>query len=543
MRALGKAIALFILVAVVVTWPQAVRIATDAGDHHDVYFNMWRMGWLAHAATSPTATILDGNIFHPERNTLMFSDAMPVASMIAMPMLWLGFPPVLVHNLVLLAGILLSAIGMFVLARSLTGSAAAGATAGVVFGFASYRFEHYSHMELQWSVWIPWAFWALERVRQHGRPRDGIALGIFLALQFMSSIYYGIYLALLVSVVVTCALLLEFSRKRPLRLQLTSLGVAALVALVLCLPYAVPYLSVRPSLGPRGISEVASYSAKPSSYLAASPTNFLYGELTEHLGGQEKRLFPGALALLLAGVGVFWRRSPRAVIYVVGVIAAFELSLGANGLIYPLLYDHAPAFSSLRAPARFAIFVLFFLAALAAFGHATLAQRLPSRARLIAAVIWIILVAEYCVAPLDLVPYPNQAPPLYAWLARQPRGLVAELPLPIADVLPGDDARYAYMSTFHWQPLVNGYSGYYPGSYLKTLERLRRIRPGHSVGVLRRTGVKYVIVHFVSWDPQESIRAAMVLYKDPTVKVVGQFDDGRGIALVFELAEQEAQGK
>ena len=51
-----------------------------------------------------------------------------------------------------------------------------------------------------------------------------------------------------------------------------------------------------------------------------------------------------------------------------------------------------------------------------------------------------------------------------------------------------------------------------------------------------------MIVHFVSWDPPESIAAAMVLYKDPSVQVVGQFDDGRGIAIVFELKDEAAAG-
>jgi hypothetical protein len=522
----------------VVTWPQAAHLATHASDHYDVYFNMWRFGWVAHAALSPAATLLDGNIFYPAPNTLLFSDALPVPAAMAVPLLWAGVPPVLVHNLVLFAGILLSAIGMFVLARSLTGSAAAGVTAGLVFGFASYRFEHYSHMELQWSIWIPWAFWALERVRAHGRARHGIALGVFLALQFMSSIYYGIYLAVLVSISVLCGLLVDFSRKHPLRAQMTAFGAAASVALVLCTPYARPYLSVRPALGIRGFGEVAQFSARPASYLAASSSNVLFGKLTEHLGGQETRLFPGALALMLTGVCIFSRRSPRPLIYIVGLIAAFELSLGVNGLIYPLLYQHAPGFSALRAPARLGIFVLFFVAVLAAFGHVILIQRFQSRMREVAAAIWVILAIEYCVAPLDLVPYPNRSPPLYAWLARQPRGLVAELPLPMANFLPGDEARYAYMSTFHWQPLVNGYSGYYPRSYLMTLERLRRIRAGQSVGVLRRTGVKYVIVHFQSWDPQESIEASRVLHKDPSVQVVGQFDDGRGIAIVFQLNDE-----
>ena len=267
---------LFVLIAVVVTWPQAARLATHASDHQDVYFNMWRMGWIAHALASPDATLLDGNIFSQAPNSLLFSDAMPVASTVSMPLLWLGVAPVLVHNLVLFAGILLSAVGMFVLARALTGSAAAGVTAGVIFGFAAYRFEHYSHMELQWSVWIPWTFWALERIRQQGRWRDGIALGVFLALQFMSSIYYGIYLVVLVAVAVVCFGLVDFSRRQPLRWQLAALATAAAIALILCLPYATPYLRVRPTLGPRGTGEVARFSAEPSSYLAASPSNVLY---------------------------------------------------------------------------------------------------------------------------------------------------------------------------------------------------------------------------------------------------------------------------
>src|SRR6266540_1830219 len=79
------------------------------------------------------------------------------------PLLWSGAPPVLVHNLVLLAGIVLSAAGIFMLALHLTGRPAAGVTAGIIFAFVPYRFDHYMHMELQWTIWIPWAFWALHR--------------------------------------------------------------------------------------------------------------------------------------------------------------------------------------------------------------------------------------------------------------------------------------------------------------------------------------------------------------------------------------------
>jgi len=121
-----KAAGFFALLTVVMTWPQATRLATDAHEHQDVFFNMWRFGWTAHAISTAPFHLLDGNIFYPEPRTLTYSDAMPVEALIAAPLLWSGAPPVLVHNLMLLAGIVLSAAGVFMLALHLTGSRAAG---------------------------------------------------------------------------------------------------------------------------------------------------------------------------------------------------------------------------------------------------------------------------------------------------------------------------------------------------------------------------------------------------------------------------------
>ena len=71
---------LFALLTVVMTWPQAARLTTDAWPHEDVFFNMWRLGWFAHALAKSPATCLDGNIFYPESRTLTYSDAMVVES-------------------------------------------------------------------------------------------------------------------------------------------------------------------------------------------------------------------------------------------------------------------------------------------------------------------------------------------------------------------------------------------------------------------------------------------------------------------------------
>ena len=530
-----KAVALFALLTVVMTWPQAPRLATDASEHQDVFFNMWRFAWIAHAVSTSPSRVLDGNIFYPEPRTLTYSDAMPVEAVIAAPLLWSGAPPVLVHNLMLLAGIVLSAAGIFMLALHLTGSPAAGVTAGIVFAFAPYRFEHYMHMELQWTIWIPWAFWALHRAFETGSRRYAGMLGAFVALQFMSSIYYGLFLATLLAL---CALLLLCGmRKQRLKSGVSALAIAAVTAVVLAAPYAVPYAATKHRVGARSEQEVLRYSARPWSYLDATDTNYLYGERAATRGRSERRLFPGILPLLLALSGLLLLRpSNEAIAYLVGLVAAFEMSLGFYGYTFSFLYHYVPIFDGLRAPARLGIFVMFFLAILAAYGHAALEAAISGRARSVLLVaISAVLLLEYWVSPLRLVPFPNDPPPLYAWLARQPRGVVAEFPMPAPDTLPGIEPRYAYMSTFHWMPMVNGYSGYYPPSYLSRLGPMNKVPDNSAVEALVRAGVVYVIVHPDLFDAGRRNDVLADISSSSQFVELGEFDDGLGTAAVFRL--------
>ena len=99
-------------------------------------------------------------------------------------------------------------------------------------------------MELQWTAWMPWAFWALERIRQSGRWRDGVALGIS-GPPLLSLIYYGIYLCVLMAIAVVCSLAVRAYQRQPLLHHAGVFGAAAAVAIVLCLPYAMPYLGTR----------------------------------------------------------------------------------------------------------------------------------------------------------------------------------------------------------------------------------------------------------------------------------------------------------
>ncbi len=533
-RAAGAAL-FFAALTAVLTWPQARRIGAAAVAHQDVYFNMWRLEWVAHALATNPRHLFDANVFSPEPRTLTYSDAMLVEGVLAAPLVYARVPPVLVHNLLLLGAIAASGLGMFTLVRYLTGSAAAALVAGVMFSFAPYRFEHVMHMELQWAMWMPWAFWALHRTLDTGDVRFGVATGALVALQMLSCIYYGIFLATLLPA--AGALLFLSDRRAAAWRAARALGAGAIVAAIVCAAYALPYMRTRAQVGDRPADELSRYSARPSNYLIATPDNRVYGGRVAQRSAPERRLFPGLLAVTLALAGLFARRAPaRQIVYLLALAAAFELSLGPGGYTFSFLSDHVPIFRSLRSLARAAIFVQMFLAVLAGYGCAAIVDGRPraARAAILAAVL-AGLVVEYAVRPLNLIPYPNTPPALYSFLATQPRGVVAEFPVPQASALPGPDPAYAYGSTFHWFPLVNGYSGFYPASYIDRLDRLAGFPDARALAQLRRDNVRYVIVHAAGTPPDAFAARVDAVTSTGAFSELGRFADGQGEAVVFRM--------
>jgi hypothetical protein len=457
---------------------------------------------------------------------------MLVEGVFGAPLLWIGLPPVLVHNLVLLGGIVASAVGMFTLARHVSGSTGGAIAAGIVFAFVPYRFDHYMHMELQWTVWVPWALWALQRTLESGTKTFGILTGLFVALQMLSSIYYGLFLSMLIAVVAGLQLLPL--RGRALVSRIVSLALAAVIAASASAAYAIPYSRASARVGARGLEESTTFSARPRDYRIATDTNLFYGT---RIGMPERKLFPGLLAPVLALVGLLLVPArPVVIAYLIGLALAFELSIGMYGKVYPFLRERLEVFQGLRASARASIFVVAFLSVLAAQGFAALTAALKPRLRLASSILVAsVLLLEYWVAPLTLVRFHNTAPPLYAWLSHLPSGVVAEFPMPRNESLPGLEPRYLYMSTFHWMPILNGYSGYYPPSYLRRLKPLSRLPDASFVRTLVNNDVRYVIVHLDEYSAEEREHILTGLSIERALPHLGNFEDGWGDAAVFAV--------
>jgi hypothetical protein len=510
------------------TWPLALHLSTGIPEHDDPLFSIWRLAWIAHVVPGDLRHLFDANIFYPHQRTLAYSDATLLEGILAAPFLWMRMNPVFVYNLVFLAGIVSSGAGMFVLARYLTGNIGAALVSAMIFTLAPYRIEHFVHLELQWTVWMPLTLWAVHRTFDEGTMRSGVLAGVFLWLQVISCVYYGAFLSLITGAL---TLLLMAARPDDVRRAIGPLCCGALLAAVLTLPYAMPYLANTQELGPRPADEVAMFSAERASYITAPPQNWLWGWTGWRYQGDERHLFPGLVGFALALVGLAWR--PRRVvwIYLALMLLAVELSLGLNGALYRWLYDHVFTFRGFRAPARFAILACCAMAVLAGFGVRYL-QRLvgpsPARRRLLVTVALIAIGVESGTARITLIAQPTAPPPVYRFLKTQERSVVIEFPI-------SGITTYMFWSIFHWHSLVSGYSGYTPRDVVDTMALMETFPDDDSVARLRELDVRYVLIHQAFYQPAEYAELMERLAVRAELIPSGGYRDWIGNTQVFEI--------
>jgi hypothetical protein len=339
------------------------------------------------------------------------------------------------------------------------------------------------------TMWMPLTLLAVHRTTAAGRLRDGLAAGLAFALQMLSSLYYGLFLA---AYLVPIGGALWIARGAPRR-PLVALGAGAALALVLVSPVIAAYTANKAMVGDRGVPAVQFYSAEGRDYLKPHFRSAVYGRWAEG-GNPERQLFPRVMPVVLAGVALWPPLSVTRIAYTLALIVAFDGSLGLNGGYYPLLYSYVAPYRGLRVPARFSILVGVTLSVLAGYGVARIAARWPRYATAFTlASAALILVEAIPRMPLERVW--QAPPPVYASLADEPSAVLAEFPMPTAPVGYFFDTRYLYFSTFHWHRLVNGNSGYFPKSYEELTERERDFPSDASVEYLKQRGVDYVTVH------------------------------------------------
>lgn len=517
----------FIVLTLVFTHPLAANMTSRLPDDlGDPLFNTWVVNWDIHALLSDPADILNANIFHPYKKVLAYSDLMIAPAILGIPAKLLTGNPIFTYNFIFLVLMVLAATAMHLLVTHLTRSPVAGFVAGCLYAFSAYRFAEAGHLQLMTDFFIPLGFLFAHRYLERRRLRDLIFLAVTVALQAASAWYYAIYLVLALAIFFAVMLA---AKRLPRRLStVRDLAVATVLLIVFIASMARPYLELNKTMPGfvRSIDEAANFSARPADYLVSMPDNLVIGPLSRpFLRDRERVLFPGVATIIFAVVtfmlAVRKNRDPspdsgeaappvdRAGVTAYGLIALTALTLSAGPyftrsgrrlpLPFSVFFEHVPGFRAMRVPARFGLLVLFSLVVIAGWGVAAAARWLKRRWPELAFARVVVVIA--CVALLVLQTFWGLAlsepivsgkgiPAVYRWLSSQDKpGAIVELPMEPAA------KRYIYFSTYHWKPLVNGYSGYFPPLNQDILNEMKDFPSQRSILVLQALGVDGALVH------------------------------------------------
>jgi hypothetical protein len=474
--------------ATVLLSPQ-LRHMDSVPDLGDPLFSIWRIGWVHHKLLGDPRPLFSPNIFHPHQLTLTYSDSMLLPALTAVPLLALGVHPVVAYNVVFVSSFVVSAFAMYLLVERLSGSPGAAFISALLFGFYPYRFEHYSHLELQMTYCMPLALLALHRFLTTGRVRDAATAAVLAAAQLYCSMYYAVfftfYVAALLSIVGVLA-------RPPVRTLLGPAAIAGALALLLAWPLARTYSAAH--LGDREVPTVSFYSATAADYLRAHPRSYMWADRGLPGRQAERALFPGVMALLLAAIALLPPFGATRAAYAGALLVAFEISRGFNGLVYPYLYDWLPFVRGLRVPARSSILVGLSLAVLAGFGVRRL---LAGRSRWVSRGVLAVLTAVIAIdlrPVLRLEPVWPEPPPIYGPVGGS-RVVLAEFPF--GGRHPGftADVPFMYFSLWHWTQMINGYSGRYPPDHAEYEAAMQEFPDPPTIDLVRGRGATHVSVN------------------------------------------------
>ena len=475
--------------AVVHSWPLASDpVHLSRLDNHDAELLTWTVAWVAHILPREPLDLFEAPILYPEQHTLAFSEHMFVPSIMGAPLLWMGASPVLVYNLLIIAGLALSGWGMYLLMARWTGSVAAGVIAGLLYAFNAHVLTRFVHLQAQHVEFFPLMLFALDRLIMERRRRDALLLAAAFVLQALCSNYLLVFAtyALLVSVAVRWN---ELSRTTWILLLVA--GVLSVLALF---PFLWPYYQVDRAHGlARDISVVTQYNAEWRDYLVTGGR--LHFEWWSHLFYEGRTaLFPGVTAIVLAAIAIVTGvlHQPRARMALAIGVLGVGLSLGTSLPGYAVLHEMLPLVSGLRNVARWGWLALAAIAMLAGFGVASLEKRMPRR-RWIAVALGALVTIEAIRTPVGFTRF-NGIPPLYDRLADDPSLILAEFPF-YSGASVSLNGPYVLANTRYFRPLINGYSSFHPESFEARGRALDGFPSEAALAELRVAKVTHVTVH------------------------------------------------
>ncbi|HID53984.1 MAG TPA: hypothetical protein EYP41_18350 [Anaerolineae bacterium] len=500
---------LYALTATAVTWPAIRHLATTIPQGSESVptvplFNLWTLSWNVNRLLHGYQGYWDAPIFYPASGAFAFSDPQPLTGLLA-AVFW-PFGSAAAYNLILLLFLALNGWAAFTLLRHRGLPLGPALLGGLLVQMLPFLAHERGVLQLQPVFGVLWAVDGLWQLAERPRTRFAVQVGLGVAITFLTSGYYALFLVVLLATAVP--FLPSFWRKRRFW---TAVWPGILLAILFIVPVAWPQTQAIQAMGfSRSIGTITKNSATLSDYGRLSAALRFHHWSPWPVPGNQA-LFPGAGLLVMALLGSYsgLRQAERrrwTLYLLAGTAVAFLLSFGFNLKVgdwqpYAWLRDFVPGFDNLRSPFRWGYFVQMYLALLAALFLEAL-WRHGRRWRWVAVGLTALVLLELLPAPARLASVP---PPLDVQALTPP---LIFLPFPESKSVRSYADTAVWMAAASSVPMVNGYSGYFPQTNGQLRDLLADFPTFGGLEALRSLGVRTILIAPDSLTPAQETKLA-----------------------------------
>jgi len=512
----------------------------------------WIQNWVVHSLFTNPLEVFQANTYYPFHNTLAYSDAFFISSVIGLPALWLLKEPIVLFNFTFISSLIMLGFFTYLLCMHLTKNFLASFLSGLLLIFSPAVLDKRVHLQVLAIQWVPLALLFFILFLEKKKSRYFILSIGFFVIQTLNSFLPG-YFVIFSYIVITFFAFVKKKISWAILLRRKHILVCFLAVLIL-IPVVIPYYQVSREFSyTRDIRDAIHYGLQPEDLLVPNDDSRLQSIIIS-LTHQRDFKRPvevknGYIGLVFSFLVIFafyrfikyFKKNSFyfSAIFMTGIVGLIT-SLGPALhlfrktihhpfpiiLPYALFYYVLPGFNGFRNSARFEmLFVLCCAVSVGILMHEVTKRMQQKKKIVLYLALFAGVIAEFKF-PMQFINAPQlkDFPLVYSWVAKTPKeAVLIELPVYnwyMAPYINNQRMRQFY-STQHFRKTVSGTSGFSPPPWQQFVEETVSEFPSSaSLRKLKQKHIQYLLVYKKEYDELANVSYQVRNKKIPNGKSV-----------------------
>lgn len=522
---------IFLIASIYITFPLIFHLGDMTVGLGDELVITWIQNWVIHVIMSGNITTLfDANIYFPYHNTLAYSDLFITSSIFSIIPLQLIDEPIGTFNFTLISSLALLGFSIFLFSYYFTKDFLVSLFSGIMVIFSPAVLDKSTHLQILAVQWVPLSILFFLLFIKTSKSRFLLISLIFFLLQTYNSFLPGYFI--IFSNIIILIYNFIFDKKKTVKIITLKNILFLLIGFSLLIPIIIPYYQVSKEFNyTRDIRDTIHFALQPEDLLYSSTHSrfsFFLNNLPINKYSQNNEFKAGNIGIIfsiltLFAIYYFFRyfNKNNKIINSLSIIGLFGLILSLGPVLhlgrrtihepfiiplpYTLLYYILPGFQGFRNSARWEmLFIICFSIVIALVLYRVLKKYSAVSKTIIYFVLIIACIAENNFPmKFESVIKQKDFPKIYSWLSSTSQNsAVILLPIYNWDMpYASEEIKRDYFSISHWHKTVNGYSGFSPPPWQRTVYEVMQDFPSDNIlDKFKKIGVSYIIIRKSEYD-------------------------------------------